>query len=128
MTGATEDGGEPDQPELDGATSEASVFAPVGDLRSQSKSATVTEPSRQQQSVAGTVAAIIGTGQNAKDSVVYLTIQWSFAVASVATVMVLLHDFWVSDSLEVPNLKDIWTVFIPIITLGLGYMFGKERD
>jgi hypothetical protein len=79
----------------------------------------------------GKIAREIGTGDAAKDSFVYLTIKWSFLVGSVTTACLFVKGFFDlgssggAESLEV--IKGVWSVFLPIITLALGYAFGKGR-
>ena len=78
----------------------------------------------------GKIAQEIGTGDTAKDSFVYLTIKWSFLVGSISSAALLLKGFFVAglgstDGLEV--IKGVWSIFLPIITLALGYAFGKGK-
>lgn len=77
--------------------------------------------------IAGKIASHIGTGRNAKDSFIWMTITWSFYIASITSLFLFFRSF--SDVAVGENLIDsliqIWSVFIPIITLALGYAFGK---
>jgi hypothetical protein len=79
----------------------------------------------------GKIALEIGTGDAAKDSFVYLTIKWSFLVGSLTTACLFIKSFFdVGDSggaASVEVIKGVWSVFLPIITLALGYAFGKGR-
>ncbi|WP_460156246.1 hypothetical protein [Pseudomonas sp. S2_H10] len=78
----------------------------------------------------GKIALEIGTGDSAKDSFVYLTIKWSFLVGSITTAALFIKSCF---SVDVDGLagmevvKGVWSVFLPIITLALGYAFGKGR-
>ncbi|EGQ9971465.1 hypothetical protein M5224_004712 [Vibrio parahaemolyticus] len=88
----------------------------------------------------GSVNKSLGTGKNAQDSVVWLTILWSFGVG-IGTTLLLFVFVWYyypsapiicATSAPIPEfpleyLTTIWSVFIPVITLALGYMFGKRK-
>lgn len=79
--------------------------------------------------LAGTITNQIGTGSNAKDSFIWLTITWSFYVASGITALLFIKAFFIcvnSDNL-INEIKSIWALFVPIITLALGYAFGKGQ-
>ena len=77
--------------------------------------------------IAGKIAGHIGTGRNAKDSFIWMTITWSFYIATGISLLVFARSFFAVSEGE--NLLDsiiqIWSVFVPIITLALGYAFGK---
>ncbi|MCL6305595.1 hypothetical protein QQL38_14310 [Pseudomonas syringae] len=72
----------------------------------------------------------IGSGENARNSFIYITIRWSFITAAVTSTAVYIKCFAVPE-VGVPELidsvKGVWSIFIPIITLALGYSFGKGR-
>jgi hypothetical protein len=77
--------------------------------------------------VAGKITGHIGTGRNAKDSFIWMTITWSFYVATGISLLVFGRSFF--EVAEGESLLDaivtVWSVFVPIITLALGYAFGK---
>jgi hypothetical protein len=79
----------------------------------------------------GKIALEIGTGDAAKDSFVYLTIKWSFLVGSVTTACLFIKSFFdlggADSAATLEVIKGVWSVFLPIITLALGYAFGKGR-
>ncbi|END5392288.1 TPA: hypothetical protein I7765_20740 [Vibrio vulnificus] len=77
--------------------------------------------------IAGKIADHIGTGKNAKDSFIWMTITWSFYVATGISVLLFARSFFEVASGEslLDSLVQIWSVFVPIITLALGYAFGK---
>jgi hypothetical protein len=86
------------------------------------KSSTVTS-----KEIAGKIASHIGTGKNAKDSFIWMTITWSFVIASGLSALLFLRSFSevAAEEVLLDSLTKIWNVFIPIITLALGYAFGK---
>ncbi|MDV5167506.1 hypothetical protein [Photobacterium rosenbergii] len=77
----------------------------------------------------GKIANQIGTGQNAKDSFIWMTITWSFYISTGLSLAFffrsLLPGFDGVETLE--SIKNIWSIFTPIITLALGYAFGKGQ-
>lgn len=77
--------------------------------------------------VAGKIADHIGTGKNAKDSFIWMTITWSFYIATGISLLLFARSFFSVASEEnlLDSLVQIWSVFVPIITLALGYAFGK---
>jgi hypothetical protein len=89
---------------------------------STGKGSTVTS-----KEIAGKIASHIGTGKNAKDSFIWMTITWSFVIASGLSILLFLRSFSqiAAEEVLLDSLTKIWSVFIPIITLALGYAFGK---
>lgn len=72
----------------------------------------------------------IGSGENARNSFIYITISWCFIVGSVTTGAIYIRTFGPPDmpAAEIVSaVKDVWSIFLPIITLALGYAFGKGR-
>lgn len=77
--------------------------------------------------IPGAVTQQIGSGEHAQNSIVYRTILWSFVgggLLSTASVTIALVK---GSSSALSEVKDIWTIFTPLITLALGYLFGKGR-
>ncbi len=75
--------------------------------------------------IVGKIGSHIGTGKNAKDSFIWMTITWSFTIASGLSLLFFIRSFFIETSGLIDSIKDVWTVFIPVITLALGYAFGK---
>ena len=77
--------------------------------------------------IPGLVTQQIGSGEHAQNSIVYRTILWSFAgggLLSVASVGIALTR---GSTTPFAEIRDIWSIFAPLITLALGYLFGKGR-
>ncbi len=81
-----------------------------------------------------TIAAQIGTGEHARDSFIWMTLKYCFNLAAFFSmaIIVLFGYFLISENKPdkvdiVSDLKDIWSIFTPIITLALGYAFGKRE-
>lgn len=77
--------------------------------------------------IAGAVAKQIGSGEHAQNSIVYKTISWSFiagGLLSLASIGIAIYQ-------DKPNplneVKEVWSIFVPMITLALGYVFGKGK-
>lgn len=86
--------------------------------------------------IVGAVNYSIGTGKHAQDSVVWLTIRWSLCLGVALSLALIIYTWPISpDGVHPPvkhefpmdHLKSIWSIFVPIVTLALGYMFGKGR-
>ncbi|WP_316743416.1 hypothetical protein [Pedobacter antarcticus] len=79
----------------------------------------------------GDIAKKIGTGINAQNSIVLITILCSFGVGVIFSILIIIN-VWKYPRYPDINLaneiKSIWQIVIPIITLSLGYAFGKSRD
>ena len=78
----------------------------------------------------GKITSIIGEGSNAKHSIVTIIIICCFIAALTVTILVVVN-YWEFRDCEnkvpdiVGDLKVIWEIVTPIITLALGYEFGK---
>ncbi|MBL5931032.1 hypothetical protein [Lelliottia amnigena] len=83
----------------------------------------------------GTIAQQIGTGEHARDSFIWMTLKYCFNLGALFSVCIILAYFhFVFDKSEpekiniVAALKDVWSIFTPILTLALGYAFGKREN
>lgn len=80
---------------------------------------------------AGKITDTIGQGENAKNSIVFLTIMLCFILGAILTSLIAIDCWWFPERNKAPdfigNVKIIWEIFIPIITLSLGYAFGKSQ-
>lgn len=74
-----------------------------------------------------TITRTIGRGEDAKNSVIWHVIFTTFCIFSCIVSSLLIIDLYRtkgSGSLRI--VKEIWSIFTPILTLSLGYMFGSE--
>lgn len=83
--------------------------------------------------IVGKITEQIGTGDNAKNSIIWITIRWSFTIALGITILLLIFlgfAYYNENNSEISELKkfilSIWAIFTPIITLSLGYAFGRD--
>lgn len=77
----------------------------------------------------GAIAKQIGTGDNANNSFVYITIRYSFLIGVLVSLALYVLGFeskQPADMLEL--IKGVWSIFMPVITLALGYAFGKGKQ
>lgn len=77
--------------------------------------------------IPGALAQHIGSGEHAQNSIVYRTILWSFiggGALSAASIVIACVGGKPSPLAEV---KEVWSIFAPLITLALGYIFGKGK-
>lgn len=75
----------------------------------------------------GRIAETIGTGDNAKNSIVWMTITWSFFIGSALSLLLFSLVVAEKNFEYVSEIKSVWSTFIPLITLALGYAFGKSK-
>ncbi|MGG5223465.1 hypothetical protein [Pseudomonas syringae pv. coryli] len=75
----------------------------------------------------GTLTQKMGTGENAKNSIVWMTITWSFVIATGLSVLFFVLVLCYKDFAYLENIKSVWAMFLPLITLALGYAFGKSK-
>jgi hypothetical protein len=75
----------------------------------------------------GRITETIGTGENAKNSIVWMTITWSFFIASAMSLLFFSLVVCYKDFSYIESIKSVWSIFVPIITLALGYAFGKSK-
>lgn len=85
--------------------------------------------------VPGSVTSTIGTGDNAKNSIAFLTIEKTFCIGFFLSILIIVHCLvccmFFYEKPDYSLLSDvilsIWNVLVPIITLSLGYVFGYTR-
>lgn len=83
------------------------------------------------QNTAGKIQNTIGRGEDAKLSLVYLTLRWSFISGVAISGFVVLNYWLFSCNEKVPDfmgdIRITWEIVVPVITLALGYAFGKSQ-
>lgn len=73
-------------------------------------------------------ADVIGKGDQAKDSVVWYLITRMVRVSVFFIVVLFAIDLWQNKGVNCMDiLKQVWSVFAPVITLSMGYLFGKRE-
>jgi len=77
----------------------------------------------------GKITGIIGSGKHAQAAIVWQTIKWSFIAGVILTLLVFVGSYFDSKlAFTVDSVTTIWAIFIPLITLALGYIFGKGKE
>lgn len=78
----------------------------------------------------GKITGFIGTGENAKNSILYLVLKYAFLFA-IIVIAIYAINLWFFCSNNNNNLLsgilEISKVVVPIITLALGYVFGQNK-
>jgi hypothetical protein len=97
---------------------------PTGELRAPPST---VGPQGHFAPVIGTVAHVIGTGEHAQTAIVYTVVKWCFALGAVLSVIFVAVPLLRGHAVAVADVKDVWSIFGPLITLALGYLFGKGR-
>lgn len=88
-----------------------------------------TSSSEKNNDREGEYAKNIGTGNHAKTNVIYYIVSTTLVIFGCITAsLIIIHVYGYSVSDLVSDIKDLWTIFTPIITLGLGYLFGANKN
>ena len=78
------------------------------------------------------ITGTIGRGDDARNSFVYITIKWAFISGCIITLLIVLNHWLFRKEEKIPDFANdiqlVWDIVVPIITLALGYAFGKSRD
>jgi len=76
--------------------------------------------------IPGNISKHIGTGKHAQAAIVWETIIASFVVGCLLTIILLVAAQLKIIAVSIEDIKILWsTIFVPIITVSLGYIFGK---
>ncbi len=78
----------------------------------------------------GEITKQIGSGDNARNSIIWVTIRWSFVIATLISVGIYFRPVYCQAEYPgdlVSDVKSVWAVFMPVITLALGYAFGRTK-
>lgn len=71
---------------------------------------------------------LIGKGDQAKDSVVWYLITRMVRLSAAVILVLFAVDIYYSKGANCLSiLKETWSVFAPIVTLAMGYLFGKKE-
>ncbi|EOD9923963.1 TPA: hypothetical protein RST62_005400 [Klebsiella pneumoniae] len=77
--------------------------------------------------LSNSIAKVIGEGDNAKNSVVWKIITYTLYMYSGVIAIMMANDIYRYGGINcVSIIKDTWATYSPILTLSLGYMFGKR--
>lgn len=83
-------------------------------------------------STGGKITEFIGKGEDAKNTFVYLTITWAFKAGIAITILIFINGWIFRQNEKVPDIigevSTAWQFVIPLVTLALGYAFGKSKN
>lgn len=69
----------------------------------------------------------VGTGRHAQTNIIWYIVSATFVVFScICSALVVMSIYGYEIKTLLDSIKDIWGVFTPILTLALGYLFGKQ--
>lgn len=78
----------------------------------------------------GKITGYIGTGENAKNSILFLVLKYAFFFA-IIVIIIFAVNLWFfcrsNDNGLLSGILEISKVVVPIITLALGYVFGQNK-
>lgn len=78
--------------------------------------------------LSNSIAQVIGEGDNAKNSVVWKIITYTLYMYSYVITVMMGNDIFRYGGVNcIDIIKDTWATYSPILTLSLGYMFGKRE-
>lgn len=80
----------------------------------------------------GKITEFIGKGEDAKNTFVYLTLTWAFKAGICITILIFVNGWIFRQNEKVPDVigevSTAWDFIIPLVTLALGYAFGKSKN
>ncbi len=82
------------------------------------------------QDLPGKISYWIGSGKYARSAIIWSPIMLCFAACILFFIFSIICVFLFEDKADIflKNIKPIVSIFIPIITLALGYFFGKHEN
>lgn len=87
----------------------------------------VTTDSNKEQ-LTGELSKNFGTGDNAKVNLILYIISTTLIIfSSIAAALIVINIYGFNTDAIIQHIKDLWAIFTPIITLGLGYLFGTSK-
>lgn len=78
----------------------------------------------------GAISEIIGTGPHAINAIVWITIRWTLIIGGLVTFALFLRPVYCGSDYPgslIEDVKTTWSIFLPVVTLALGYIFGKSK-
>lgn len=107
-----------------------SLIVPKASALNKDRAVATNKPLKGIPSRPGVIAETIGTGDDAKHSIIWITIRWSLIIGSLLSLALYLRPAYCQKDYSgnlVEDIKAAWSIFMPVITLALGYIFGKGK-
>lgn len=77
----------------------------------------------------GSLSGSVGTGKHARTNIIWYIVSATFVIFScIASAMIVMDIYGFDTKGLSENIKDVWSMFTPVITLSLGYLFGKQGN
>lgn len=106
-----------------------SGFEPFKDGNDSSSRFKDRQSKLQSSSNSSALHQFIGRGDDAKNSVIWRLINAILFIYGASIILLIINDLYHNkgvNSLKI--IKDTWDTFTPLLTLSLGYMFGKREE
>jgi hypothetical protein len=91
-----------------------------------------TFASQKEKNIPGSITSKLGRGEDAKNSLLFLTLRWAFIIGLLITLFIVINHWLFRVDEVIPNfmndIKTAWDIILPIITLALGYAFGRSHQ
>ena len=79
--------------------------------------------------IPGKIAQQIGSGKYAQAAIAWHTVKWCFVTGLILTALQFISSVFIEKKgFSIEDVKGLWSIIIPVITLVLGYMFGKGKE
>ena len=72
----------------------------------------------------GLIGKLIGSGDNVKMNIATLTIIVLLGFAIIYTIIICIY----GENTKAISIEKIWSIVLPVVTLALGYAFGKKDN
>jgi len=109
--------------------SQSALASRFEDVANEISKADLEYDNQPKRSSHGNYSDVIGTGKHAKTNIIWYMVSGVLVIFScicVSLVILVIYRYNISEITQ--SIKDIWSVFTPIITLSLGYLFGKKSS
>lgn len=93
----------------------------------KSENAPISYNNNENSGHSGVMSNSVGTGKYAKTNIIWYIVSASFVVfscISIALFVLVVYGYGISELTQ--SIKDMWGIFTPVLTLSLGYLFGKQ--
>lgn len=86
------------------------------------------DSTKPNKNLRGTLSQPVGTGKHARTNIIWYIVSAIFVIFSCISSALIIMSIYGKDTKAVSeSIKDIWGVFTPVLTLALGYLFGKQK-
>jgi len=102
-------------------------------IKSDLKDETITENTKTEKQErtdrTGLLSEPVGTGKHARTNIIWYIISATFVIfAAISSALMIMTIYGVEIKTLSDSIKEMWGMFTPIITLALGYLFGRQGN